>query len=110
MPFYSSYEKLRHLIDQCDAMSAKLNPLAPIGQIYHSPSWINEKCLDLGVNVKENLQLDLLESEFNGKILILKNSNSLQAKVYDLDLMEQLSDIQTSKGIIFFSYNFNSQN
>ena len=98
LPFYNSYEKIRQLIDQCDRMSAKLNPLVPIGQIYNSPSWINEESLDLGARVADGLQVDLLESEFNGKILVLKNSSNLNSTIFDLDLMEQQSDIQTGKG------------
>ena len=98
LPFYSSYEKIRQLVDKCDEMSTKLNPLVPIGQIYNPPSWINGESLDLGVKVADGLQLDLLESEFNGKILVLKNSNSLHSKVFDLDLMELQNDILTGKG------------
>ena len=100
MPFYGSYEKIRHLIDQCDAMSAKLNPIVPIGQIYHSPSWINEECLDFGLRASDGLQLDLVESDFNGKILLLKTSNSLNAKIFDLDLFERRDDIQIGKGYL----------
>lgn len=98
MPFYASYEKIHHLIDQCDKISAKLNPLVPVGQIYPSPSWINKECLDFGIKASNGLQLDLVESDFNGKILVLKSSNSLHAQIFDLDLFEQRSDVQIGKG------------
>ena len=103
MPFYGSYDKIHYLIDQCDKMAAKLNPIVPVGQIYHSPSWINEECLDFGIKASNGLQLDLVESDFNGKLLILKSSNSLQAKIFDLDIFEQRNDIQIGKGLLSFN-------
>jgi hypothetical protein len=37
LPYYKLYPNIKNLIDQCDAMSHKYNPIVPIGQIYKAP-------------------------------------------------------------------------
>jgi hypothetical protein len=37
MPYYQIYENIANLIDQCDKMSAELNPVIPMSQIYNAP-------------------------------------------------------------------------
>lgn len=59
----------------------------------------------MGINPDENLQLDLLESEHNGRILIAKNFNSSMTKFYDLDLLEPMNDVYAGKGTVYCSKN-----
>lgn len=105
LPYYSSYDKIRQLVDQCDRKIAQLNPLLPIGHIFNSPYWINEETIDIGINLNENTQLDLLESQFNGRMLISKALQSTMVKFFDLDLLEPMSDIFTGKGNVYCSKN-----
>ncbi len=108
LPFYHTHENIRKLIDQCDLKIAELNPFLPIGQIFNSPAWINLDSIDIGIinkiEEKSCFQFDLLESEFNGRILVYKSPNATCTKFYDIDLLEPVNDdVFTGKGKIYCS-------
>ena len=99
LPFYTLYTKVKYLVDQCDEMSLKLNPILPVGQSFNSPSWIIEKNIDLGIDMTNAIYLSILESEFNGRILSAKNSNDSKTKFYDLDLLECMNEVDSGQGM-----------
>ena len=65
--------------------------------------WIYGEYIDLDINCQENLQLDLLESDFNGRLVIAKNYNSKTMKRFDLGQFEILEEINTGKGNVYCS-------
>lgn len=98
LPFYHLYSRLQSLVDQCDHLSLRLNPIIPIGQTFSSPAWIVENDVDLKLDMNDPLYLDLLESDFNGRILFAKNAGERLAKFFDLDLMESMNDVEIGQG------------
>jgi hypothetical protein len=40
----------------------------------------------------------------NGRILVVKNDNSTSTKFFDLDLIESMNELNTTKGIDAFMY------
>ena len=57
-------------------MSIKLNPILPFGQIYNSPAWILRDNLTIKMVSNDTVYLEVLESDFNGHILMAKNQKS----------------------------------
>ena len=47
----------------------------------------------------------MLESEVNGRILAVKNTNSISTKFFDLDLVESINELNTAKGIVYCTRN-----
>ena len=98
LPFYNLYPRLKNMVDQCDVMSLRFNPIIPIGPTFDSPAWIIEKNIDLGLNMNDPLYLNILESEFNGRILSAKNTSDSLTKFFDLDLLESINNVESGTG------------
>lgn len=105
LPFYHIHPNLKALVDQCDEMALKLNPVIPIGPTFDSPSWIVEKNIDLGLKMDDPLFFSVLESDFNGRILAAKNMTEKVTKFFDLDLLESMNNVNTGEGQIYCSRN-----
>ncbi|CAF0731081.1 unnamed protein product [Brachionus calyciflorus] len=105
LPYYQFYDKIRNFTDQCDAKCSIINPLIPVGQIFQSPSWIYQDIVDLGLENIDDMQLELVESDFNGQILVNKKINSPMTKIFDLNLLSFKNEIFTGKGKIYCSKN-----
>ncbi len=98
MPYHDTYERIRNLIKQCDNMALKYNPIVPFRQTYKAPAWILQEEFSMGLHMNDNLQVDLMENNFFGRILVAKNLSSQMAKFFDLDLMEAKNDVFVGKG------------
>lgn len=52
----------------------------------------------MGIDSIENIQLELVESDFNGQILVYKKMNDPMTKFYDLNLLDFKNEIFNGKG------------
>jgi hypothetical protein len=80
-------------------MSIKLNPILPFGQIYNSPAWILRDNLTIKMMPNDTVYLEVLESDFNGHILMAKNQKSNLVKFVDLDQIEQMNQIDVGSEV-----------
>lgn len=51
--------------------------------------------------MNENCQIELIDSFNLGRLLIAKNKNSTDVRIFDFDLMEEMESIETGKGHIY---------
>jgi hypothetical protein len=49
------------------------------------------------------VQLDLLESNYNGRLVVFKSANATLTKFFDLDELEPAGEIFTGKGLVYCS-------
>jgi hypothetical protein len=52
----------------------------------------------MGIEILDDLQMDLIGEDAKDQILVLKNSGSFMAKLYDVNLMESKNDVYMDKG------------
>lgn len=57
------------------------------------------------ISLLDHMQIDLLESEFFGKIIMAKNINSTETKFFDLDIMDSKKSVYTKQGIVYCTRN-----
>ena len=53
----------------------------------------------LNLDKNDNIKIELLESDFYGRILFAKNTQSQNAEFFDLDLLEPLNTVFTQNGL-----------
>lgn len=52
----------------------------------------------MGIDSIENIQLELVESDFNGQILVYKKFINPMTKFFDLNLLDFKNEIYNGKG------------
>ncbi|RNA28355.1 NACHT and WD repeat domain-containing 2-like [Brachionus plicatilis] len=101
LPYYQIFPKVQAFVDECDAKSSIINPLIPVGQIFESPAWLYQSTIDMGIDSIENIQLELVESDFNGQILVYKKLLNPMTKFFDMNLQDFKYEIYNGKGKIY---------
>jgi hypothetical protein len=61
-------------------------------------AWILNENFNLGIEMLDDLQMDLIGDCPHDQLLVVKNSGSFMAKVYDLNLMESRNEVYMDKG------------